>query len=88
MVCIDLEVLTKVGNEYLVLISKVELHSLVTDVEKLTVRHCGGKKPTVLEPYGDSAVRTQEDASDSNNLENLPKISLEGLKNFIAVVGT
>ena len=76
---IDLEVLAKTDAEYLVLIGKDALNSLVVFDENLTVRHWDGEKPVVLEPYGEKAVRTREDASRTNNLVDLPDVDTDEL---------
>ena len=78
-VYIDLKVLGDTENGYLVDISKADLNKLVTFDDTLVVRHWNGEKPVELEPYGDDAVRTQEDASEANNLTVLPNIDLSDL---------
>jgi len=78
-VYVDLEVLADIGDEYLVRIGKDVLNSLVTFDEALTVRHWDGDKPVVLEPYGETAVRTREDASSTNNLASLPGVDVDEL---------
>ena len=76
---VDLEILANMDDEYLVRISKDTLNSLVSFDESLTVRHWDGDKPVVLEPYGDTAVRTREDASSTNNLVNLQDVDVAEL---------
>jgi hypothetical protein len=79
---IDLEVLATIGNDYLIRVSKPDLNTLVSFAEELVVRHWDGTKPVVLEAYGAFAVRTREDASEENNLANLPSLpkgSLEAI---------
>lgn len=76
---IDLEILAGMDDEYLVRISKDALNDLVTFDEALTVRHWDGDKPVVLEPYGEDAVRTREDASSNNNLAELPNVDADEL---------
>ena len=66
-------------DEYLVRVSKDNLNSLVAFDEALTVRHWDGNKPVVLEPYGDTAVRTREDASSENNLAELVNVDADEL---------
>ena len=78
-VYVDLEVLADMDDEYLVRIGKDVLNSLVTFDEALTVRHWDGDKPVVLEPYGETAVRTREDASSTNNLASLPGVDVDEL---------
>ena len=85
-VYIDLEILAKTDNGYLVQVSKNALNDLVTFNDSLTVRHWDGEKPVVLEPYGDDAVRTQEDASEANNLDKLPQVSFSGLLDYLNIV--
>jgi len=76
---LDLEVLADMGDEYLVRISKKELNSLVTGNADLTVRHWDGNSPVVLEPYGETAVRTRDDARSTNNLASLPDVDVDEL---------
>lgn len=72
---IDLEILGKDNDgDFVVVISKEELARLVKFDEELVVRHWDGQKPTILENYGEFAVRTREDGSPANNLANLPKV--------------
>jgi hypothetical protein len=78
-VFIDLEVLADLGDEYLVRIGKNELNSLVTCDTDLVVRHWDGNSPVVLEPYGETAVRTRDDAKSTNNLASLPDIDVDEL---------
>ena len=78
-VYVDLEVLADIGDEYLVRIGKDVLNSLVSFDEALTVRHWDGDKPVVLEPYGETSVRTREDASVTNNLASLPGVDVDEL---------
>ena len=72
---IDLQILATVDNDYLILVSKDTLNDLVTFDEQLTVRHWDGEKPVVLEPYGGTAVSTEDDDSDVNNLSRLPEVT-------------
>ncbi len=75
-VYIDLNIRAAVGNEdYLVVISKEDLNTLVTFSNDLVIRHWGGTNAIILETYGESAVRTREDADSTNNLANLPRLS-------------
>ena len=85
-VFVDLDILADVVGEdsYLVVVSKEDLRQLVDFSPGLVLRSWNGKKPVVLEPYGDSAVRTSEDASEANNLEGLPNISR---KSISAILG-
>lgn len=76
---VDLEILAGLDDDYLVRISKTALNSLVNYDEALTLRHWDGDKPVVLEPYGENAVRTREDAEHSNNLVELPNVDVEEL---------
>jgi len=76
----DLEILAAVGEDYLIRINKSDLNTLVTFADELVLRHWDGSQPVVLEPYGDSAVKTREDASEANNLANLPNVSEEDLR--------
>ena len=79
-VYIDLSIRAMVEDEdYLVVVSKADLNTLVTFSEDLVIRHWDGNAPVPLEAYGDSAVRTKEDASTTNNLAELPKISNKDL---------
>lgn len=72
---VDLEVLAEVDNDdYLVVVSKSDLNTLVNFNESLVLRHWDGEKPVRLLDYGDDAVRTQADASEGNNLANLPRV--------------
>ena len=72
---VDLEILAEVADDdYLIRISKADLNTLVTFSAKLNIRHWDGKHPVSLEGYGESAVRTGEDAVESNNLSQLPKV--------------
>lgn len=71
---VDLLVLAELGDDdYLVRVSKKDLHSLVTFDDSLVLRHWDGEKPVLLEAYGVDAVRTKEDAKEGNNLTELPK---------------
>ena len=75
---VDLEILAREGEDgYVVRISKSDLHTLVTFDPQLIVRHWNGDKPVRLEPYGKNAIRTQEDASEDNNLTRLPRFDLK-----------
>jgi len=76
---LDLEVLADMGDEYLVRIGKNELNSLVTSTAGVTVRHWDGNSPVVLEPYGETAVRTRDDARSTNNLASLPDVDVDEL---------
>jgi hypothetical protein len=76
---VDLEILAGADDDYLVRISKDCLNTLVSFDEALTVRHWDGEKPVVLEPYGNDAVRTREDASSKNNLTELPDVDVDEL---------
>lgn len=78
-VFVDLEVLAEDQEDYLVLISKADLNSLVKFSEDLTLRHWDGESALVLESYGKVGVRTREDASTQNNLENLPNVDVDEL---------
>jgi len=82
---VDLELLAEVADDdYLIRISKADLNTLVTFNEELSIRHWDGKHPVSLEGYGESAVRTKEDTTESNNLSQLPKVGesrLTGLLN-------
>ena len=82
---IDLEVLAEVVGEdsYLVVVSKEDLRQLVDFSSQLVLRSWDGKKPVVLEPYGDSAVRTSEDASETNNLVGLPNIKRRSISSIL-----
>jgi hypothetical protein len=72
---VDLEVLAEVADDdYLIKINKADLNTLVTFSEGLIIRHWDGNQPVSLEGYGESAVRTTEDATESNNLAQLPKV--------------
>ncbi len=77
---VDLDILADMGDSYLVSISKTELCSLVSFNDSLAIRHWDGEKPVVLESYGETAVRTKDDASSENNLINLPKANLGDLQ--------
>jgi hypothetical protein len=71
----DLEILAEVADDdYLIRISKADLRNLVTFSDELTVRHWDGKKPLVLEHYGEAAIRTEDDTSKGNNLAELPRV--------------
>ena len=82
---IDLEVLGEVTGEdsYLLVVSKEDLRQLVTFSPNLVLRSWDGNKPVVLEPYGDSTVRTSEDASEVNNLAGLPNISRRSISSIL-----
>jgi hypothetical protein len=80
---VDLEVLAEADDQYVVLIEKSNFNALVRFDQELVVRHWDGQKPVVLEPYGETAVRTQEDASESNNLAALPRVAEEALRELI-----
>lgn len=82
-VFVDLEVLADLGDEYLVRVGKDSLSALVNFDEALTVRHWDGERPVVLEPYGETAVRTREDARSTNNLENLPNVDVDELLTWL-----
>ena len=76
---IDLEILAEMDDEYLVRVGKDVLNSLVSFDKSLIVRHWDGNKPAVLEPYGETAVRTKADAVCTNNLVNLPDVDIDEL---------
>lgn len=79
---VDLEVLANVDEEdYLVRISKKDLNGLVSFSEDLVLRHWDGDKPVSLVAYGKNSVRTKGDATEFNNLSNLP--SLVGVTEII-----
>ena len=81
----DLEILAEVADDdYLIRISKADLHSLVTFSEDLTIRHWDGGKPVVLEHYGEAAVKTKGDSSESNNLAGLPRVGEARLAGLLA----
>lgn len=80
---IDLEILANIGDEYLVRVGKDALNSLVSFDEALTIRHWDGEKPVVLEPYGETAIRTREDAVNSNNLVELPNVDVDKLISWL-----
>lgn len=80
---VDLEILADLGDEYLVRVGKDGLNALVEFDATLVVRHWDGEKPVVLEPYGDTAVRTREDARSTNNLENLPNVDVDELLTWL-----
>lgn len=79
----DLEILATVENDYLIRVSKSDLNTLVTFCDELVIRHWDGIKPVVLEAYGDSAVRTKEDASADNNLTGLPALAEDDLQRIL-----
>jgi hypothetical protein len=79
----DLEVLATVEDDYLVRISKSDLNTLVSFAEELVVRHWDGTHPVLLEAYGEGAVRTKEDASEENNLTDLPSVSEDDLREIL-----
>jgi hypothetical protein len=77
---VDLEVLAEVdGGEYLVVVSKKDLNSLVTFDEELVLRSWDGEKPVLLVAYGEEAVRTAGDTTEDNNLSNLPRLKLSDI---------
>lgn len=79
-VYVDLEFLGQVDeDDYLVKVNKADLHTLVVFDKNLVVRHWDGEKPVLLQSYGDDAVRTVEDASEGNNLANLPRLRLSDI---------
>jgi hypothetical protein len=82
-VYVDLEILADLGDEYLVRVGKDVLNTLVEFDPALVVRHWDGERPVVLEPYGNDAVRTREDASSTNNLENLPNVDADELLTWL-----
>lgn len=84
-VFVDLDILAEVTGEdsYLVVIPKRDLRELVAFSPQLVIRSWTGEKPVVLEPYGDSAVRTSEDASETNNLVGLPNISQKRISSIL-----
>ena len=76
---VDLDILGDTDDGYLVHITKSSLNDLVSFNEELTIRNWDGTKPVVLEPYGNDAVRTREDASEANNLSALPSVEVSDL---------
>lgn len=82
-VYVDLEILADLGDEYLVRVGKDVLNTLVEFDPTLVVRHWDGERPVVLEPYGNDAVRTREDARSTNNLENLPNVDADELLTWL-----
>ena len=84
-VYIDLEILAEMDDEYLVRIGKDTLNSLVSFDKSLIARHWDGQKPVVLEPYGETAVRTRADAICTNNLADLPDVDVDEL--FLWLIG-
>lgn len=75
-VYVDLEVLASIeDDDYLVRVSKKDLNSLVTFDENLVLRHWDGEKPVSLVAYGSDSVRTEGDANEENNLNNLPDLA-------------
>ena len=80
----DLEVLAEVADDdYLIRISKADLNTLVTFNDNLIIRHWDGNDLVELEPYGEVAVRTKEDASDDNNLSQLPRVGEDRLAELL-----
>lgn len=80
-VYVDLEVVAEFGSDdYLVRVSKADLNSLVNFDSNLVLRHWDGEKPVLLLAYGSDAVRTEGDASEGNNLSNLPRVNENFLK--------
>ena len=79
----DLEILATVNEDYLIRISKSDLNTLVTFCDELVIRHWDGDQPVVLEAYGDSAVRTAEDANTKNNLTRLPALADADLRKIL-----
>ncbi len=80
----DLEILAAIADDdYLIRISKADLNTLVTFSENLVVRHWDGEKLVVLENYGESFVRSKEDADSDNNLQNLPKVGEDRLVSLL-----
>ena len=79
----DLEILAAVENDYLIRISKSDLNTLATFCNELVIRHWDGNHPVVLEGYGDSAVRTAEDASTENNLTDLLTLTDNDLRKIL-----
>ena len=74
---IDLQILgTDASDDYVLSIPKEEFARLVKLDEQLVFRHWDGNKPVVLENYGEFAIKTHEDGSESNNLANLPKVNI------------
>jgi hypothetical protein len=72
---VDLQILAEVDNDdYLIVMSKKDLNSLISFNEELVVRHWNGEKPVLLETYGEDAVRTEEDEIEGNNLSTLPRV--------------
>lgn len=81
---VDLDILANFDGEgYLVAVSKEDLHTLVAFSKELTIRHWDGEKPVILEFYGDSAIRTRDDASEENNLAKLPRITEEDVQSIL-----
>lgn len=81
---VDLEILANFNGEgYLVAISKEDLHSLVSFSDELVIRHWDGGKPVIVEFYGDSAVRTRDDADEANNLVKLPRVTEEDVRSIL-----
>ncbi len=79
-VYVDLEVFAEVDDDsYLATISKRDLNSLVSFDERLVIRHWDGDKPVRLGAYGENAVRTESDANEDNNLDNLSRLTLPEL---------
>lgn len=74
---IDIQIVGKTGEgDYVAILPKEELARLVNFSEELVIRNWDGERPVPLERYGDDAVRSQEDASVENNLENLPTVKV------------
>jgi len=73
---VDLEVLATVDeDDFLIRVSKKDLNGLVTFDEDLVLRHWDGKKPVTLVAYGSNSVRTESDATEDNNLSELPELA-------------
>ena len=81
---VDLEILAAAEEaSYLVKISKEDLNTLVRFSDSLVIRNWDGHDLAVLEPYGKSAVRTKEDASEKNNLAKLPSVTNKDLNSIL-----
>jgi len=84
VIYVDLQVLAEVEDDsYLVTVSKEDLNALVCFNDSLVVRHWDGEKPVELVAYGNAAVRTMEDADETNNLANVPRLRDEDLKKLV-----
>ena len=73
---VDLEVLATVDeDDFLIRVSKKDLNGLVTFDEDLVLRHWDGNQPVTLVAYGSNSVRTESDATEGNNLSELPNLA-------------